>query len=267
MRRSHLISPEIIMLLTKVFRNVRWYMIGANAINMNFELREESEMRVTEDIDLAVYLNGYQEFETIKQDLIEHDFKWNGSRPYRFTQETDSLILDIIPFGGISSGDEIEFYDSKVRLSVKGLKEMMGETVLVSMDDNVRFHLASLDALAVLKLISWNERPEWRGKDLEDFLYILDKYFDLHSNEIFEEYNYLFHPESDNMKIIGARVMGIKLKSILTAHGPLFSDLNNIIDKNICDSDQWSKVYAIHFNVPADIALDILIAFKEAFKQ
>ncbi|MDF1515242.1 MAG: hypothetical protein P1S60_15645 [Anaerolineae bacterium] len=132
---------------------------------------------------------------------------------------------------------------------------------------NVRFHLASLDALAVLKLISWNERPEWRGKDIEDFLYILDKYFDLHSNEIFEKYNYLFDSESDNMKIIGATVMGIKLQSILTAHDPLYSDLNNIIIKNIRDSDQWSKVYATHFNVPADIAREILNAFREAYVQ
>lgn len=210
MMHSKWISTETIRLLTKVFRNVRWYMIGANAINMNFELREESEMRVTEDIDFAVYLNGYPEFETIKQDLVDLDFKWNESRPYRFTRASDSLILDIIPFGGISSEDEIEFYGGKVRLSVKGLREMMGETVLVSMDNNVRFHLASLDALAVLKLISWNERPEWRGKDIEDFLYILDKYFDLHSNEIFEKFNYLFDSESDNMKIIGARTAGMK---------------------------------------------------------
>ena len=138
MMNSKWISPETIRLLTKVFRNVRWYMIGANAINMNFELREESEMRVTEDIDFAVYLNGYPEFETIKQDLVDLDFKWNESRPYRFTRASDSLILDIIPFGGISSKDEIEFYGGKVRLSVRGLKEMMGETVLVSMDNNVR---------------------------------------------------------------------------------------------------------------------------------
>lgn len=150
---------------------------------------------------------------------------------------------------------------------MKGLKEMMGETVLVSMADNVRFQLAFLDALAVLKLVSWNERPEWRGKDLEDFLYILDKYFDLHSNEIFEDYNYLSNPESYNMKILGAEVMEVKLKSILTTHDPLYSDLYNILDKNIYDSDRWSKVYATYFNIPADIAREILFAFRKAFKK
>lgn len=265
MKHSNLISPEIIRLLAQVFRKVRWYMIGANAINIHFIIREESEMRVTEDIDFAVYLNSYPEFENIKRDLIDLGFKWNKSRPYRFTKTDNSLILDIIPFGGISAGDEIKFYDGNVNLSVKGLKEMMGETVRMSIDEDVRLPLASLDALAILKLVSWNERPEWRGKDLDDFLHILDKYFDLHADEIFEDYNYLFHPYSDNMKIIGAEVMGLKLKSILKAHDPLYSDLHSILDENINKTDQWNKIYATRFNLPADIARDILVKLREAF--
>jgi predicted nucleotidyltransferase len=67
MMDSKWISPETIRLLSKVFRNVRWYKIGANAINMNFELREESEMRVTEDIDFAIYLQKTKSNSTVER--------------------------------------------------------------------------------------------------------------------------------------------------------------------------------------------------------
>jgi predicted nucleotidyltransferase len=269
MMSSKLISTKTIKLLTRVFKEVsaRWYMIGANAINMHLALMNEPAMRTTDDVDFAVYLNGYPEFEIIKQSLIDLDFSWSESLPYRFIRKSDSHILDIIPFGGISLENEMEFYDGKVKLSVKGLKEMMGETELVSVENSVRFHLASLDALSVLKLISWSERPEWRGKDREDFLYIMDHYFDLHSSEIFEKYNYLFHPESENTKLIGARVIGLKLKTILKNHNKLYSELCSIINGNIRDSDQWSKDYAVQFDTPADIAREILQTFRKAFIQ
>ena len=68
--------------------------------------------------------------------------------------------------------------------------------------------------LVILKLIAWQDRSDVRPKDAQDVGYILEKYFDIAAEEIYDHHNDLFDEKAEPAEI-GARVMGRQIGNIL----------------------------------------------------
>jgi predicted nucleotidyltransferase len=91
--------------------------------------------------------------------------------------------------------------------------------------------LASLPGLAIMKLISWNEKYPNRRRDAEDLLFIMNKYEEAGNTErLYEEDLSLLQEENFDTKLAGARLLGRDMAKI--------SDLRTVqIIKGILDAE------------------------------
>ncbi len=83
----------------------------------------------------------------------------------------------------------------------------------VTFNDGSIYQIATLPAIVLLKLIAWDDRPEYRLKDLQDIAVIVDNYFDFFSEDIYDNHSDLF--ENRELDEISAYVIGRKIKSII----------------------------------------------------
>ena len=89
---------ETLPLLEKMFKMIRikCYLIGAVARDIHYIKAKERPPRATEDIDFAIMVDGYHQFEEIRIELLSMDFTQDAAKPYRFINDEKKTILDII---------------------------------------------------------------------------------------------------------------------------------------------------------------------------
>jgi len=207
---------DLMDILEEAFKkyNVDYYLIGATSRDLWIDgISSIPAVRATYDLDFAIYLNDNHEFESIKNTLVEKGFG-RTQHPYRLNY--GNIIIDLLPFGNIEVNRTVKLLaDPPVTLSVLGFQEVYTETVLI--EDN--FKVASLPGLCVLKLISFNESPD-RLRDIQDFEYLLDNYFEIFPNEIFDKYSDLIAEYNDG-RIAGAKAIGLSIKNILNINADL----------------------------------------------
>ena len=233
------ISENIISLLEsrhwdKIIKNISdaatnlkidFFIIGAAARDIG--MPENSNFRRTYDIDFAISVTHKNDFFALKEILcLEYSYKEDGE--YKLISKNGETI-DLVPYGEMRVNyNEI----ASVMLNEEGLKEVSEnglQTIFLS--DETPIKVATLAAVTLLKLISWDDQKDLRGKDAEDINSIMEGYFDLFSNEIFEEHNDLFN-EDDNQNTllpIGTQVLGRHIGSILKGKTVLIKQVLSIL--------------------------------------
>jgi predicted nucleotidyltransferase len=135
--------------------------------------------RATLDVDIGVFVSDWDQFRTLKEALVRTG-KFSPTRQAQRLRFNDELLLDIIPFGGVAEEDHsIEWppeYDTK--LSVAGFQEcyLHAVSVLVRADPDLVVKVVALAGLAILKIVSWDDNIERRGKDAADLIFIMKNY-------------------------------------------------------------------------------------------
>ena len=106
----------------------------------------------------------------------------------------DGIQVDIFPFGEIEIDDAVEIAgEGLTSIKVNGFKEVyQSGTEELETQTGHFFKVASLPAIVLLKLIAFDDRPEKRMKDALDIASILDHFFDLQADLIYEKHNDLF---------------------------------------------------------------------------
>ena len=119
---------------------IDYYIIGAFARDLWLEDNKRlPDRRATLDLDLAIYIAEWQQYDSLKQYLHEvHGFVLD-KEPYRLNS-SDGLILDLIPFGGVEKSHQV-YLDGNppVQLSVFGTKEVVGQAVSIRVCSNFVF--------------------------------------------------------------------------------------------------------------------------------
>ena len=142
--------------------------------------------RDTRDIDLALMVEDWADFERLRQSLIAsghftpvgdilHQFKFNGI-----------YDLDLIPFGAIERANRTIAWppDGNMVMGVFGFREAYNDTLLVQLPGGEMLRVVSLAALTVLKLLAWEQRRWHRpGADAHDIAVILRHYLDAGNQE------------------------------------------------------------------------------------
>lgn len=98
----------------------------------------------------------------------------------------------------------------------------------------MNFKVATLAGIVLLKLIVFDDRPEQRAKDPRDIRVIIEYYFELQSELIYEFHNDLFGlatPES--LAVIAARVIGREMNKPLSANPALRERVQRILEHHI----------------------------------
>jgi predicted nucleotidyltransferase len=187
--RERPLDPVRLEILRQVDRVARelaldYFVVGAMArdilLNGVFGL---SAGRATRDVDLAVAVEGWPQFEAIKVRLVRTGAFVSDERAaqrlyHRAASERRDYPLDLVPFGGVERpGNKIAWPpDGSVVMNVAGYGEALASAVPVEVEPGFAVRVASLPGLAILKLVAWADRGIGDPRDAIDLATLLRRY-------------------------------------------------------------------------------------------
>jgi predicted nucleotidyltransferase len=212
---SDKISPtisKILIVIDEVAKknNVDFFVAGATArdiiLNTVYGIKVH---RATNDIDFAIRINSWEQFNSISKDIIRRGFeKTNIIHRFKF----NNFPVDFVPFGGITNDKTTITWPDKneKEMSVLGFSEVYENIELVKINEipETIVKFASVEGLTILKLVSWTENPSRSQKDADDLLLIMKSYTDAGNLErLMDEHSDLVS-ETFDYQIAGAKLLG-----------------------------------------------------------
>jgi len=254
---------------------IPFFVMGATARDMIFELGYgRPSRRATYDRDLGVCVASWAEFENLKKQIFTSGHFKPTHDIHRIRYRGD-LDVDILPFGGIAgTGEEICWPpDKAIVMSVAGFAEAFRAalTVRVKAIPPLDVLVASPPGLAILKLISWSDRPHERSRDALDLAYILENYLDAGNNErLYEEHMDLVEVERFDYLGAGARLLGRDLARI--GQPKTMRRIEEILKREISDGGQHLLIQGMTptgtlFEGEREGRSDELLALLQQFKK
>lgn len=176
-------NPLLVAILRKVsccFAEMEqsFFVIGATARDILIrQLVGVSSGRKTRDLDLAIAIPDWEDFEHIKQVLLAHGFEKEPKMYQRFYY--GDYEMDIVPYGDIAREDGYIYWppEEDIAMSVKGFSDVLSNAITVTIDDDFDIKIASLHGLFILKFNAWLDRNFQTSKDAVDMAFILENYF------------------------------------------------------------------------------------------
>ena len=158
------------------------YVVGATARDIMMKMLDESpSKRETSDLDVAIALSDWSQFDNLSKELLASHFHKGKAKQkfyYKGEQHENDYEVDIVPFGDIAD-DEIILWppDGTPEMSVKCFTDVMNHSIPISVDDKFTVHIAPLAGQFFIKLDSWMDRHDRDHKDADDMFFILGKYY------------------------------------------------------------------------------------------
>ena len=217
------VSPErpvdrvIVEVLTAIDRAARdlgisYFVAGAMARDLVLHhVFAFDTMRATNDIDIAVHVSDWDQFDSLKQRLIDSQGFSVDLRAAQRLHYLSAFPVDLVPFGGVveSNGHISWPPDRAIEMNVIGYDDALDTSLRIEVTKDLLVPVASLAGLALLKVFAWLDRGHMNPKDAQDLALLLRRYAetidpdDLHGNEakILEAVDY-------DYERAGARILG-----------------------------------------------------------
>jgi predicted nucleotidyltransferase len=198
---------------------IPFFIVGATARDILLEVHYGiGSKRATLDIDIAVFIENWEQFYHLKDELI-------GIKHFKPTRDIHRLLfqkrlpVDIVPFGGVAEkGDLVEWPpDGSFKMSVTGFRECFQHAIQVKISDKPKLSISvvSLAGLAILKLVSWDDNSARRQKDASDLVFIIRNYLDAGNLErLFEEAPDIVDSGEYDYEAGSARLLGRDISKI-----------------------------------------------------
>jgi predicted nucleotidyltransferase len=202
-------------------KGVSFFLVGAMARDFILEhWHKIPTSRATLDIDFGIRVPGWNEFLRLKQGLIDTgDFQ--KERAINRLFYSDRLRIDLIPFGPIEENGRKIFWppNQDIVMSVLGFEDSFNNSLTVQLrkDPMLEIKIATLAGLAIMKLISWDDRYPERAKDASDLKTIIYSYTDAGNSErIFDELIEFVDSDQFDYVAAGAIILGRDMSRIMS---------------------------------------------------
>jgi predicted nucleotidyltransferase len=219
--------------------SIDFYLIGAIARDIWYA-KGNAVSTGTRDVDFAVFIANQEDYNLLKAYLVKQK-KFVESKANAFVFiSTEGLVVDILPFGEIEIDDSIHITaEGLTTIRVNGFKEVFESgTERLELETGHAFEVATLPSIVLLKLISYDDRPEQRLKDPGDIASIIQNYFDLQSDNIYENHTDLFDNADFTLQKAGARITGREIKTIVESNTVLKRRITDILISHINQADE-----------------------------
>jgi predicted nucleotidyltransferase len=229
--------------------NAPFFVVGATARDIILEYGFGIEtIRATNDIDLGVEVSGWNQYAKLTEDLVATgEFEPTGE--HQRLRYKGSALIDIIPFGPIANPDGSFSWppDHEVEMNTLGFDESYEHALTVRLrrkpDLDIKF--ANPAGLALMKLLSWDDRHPERSSDAKDLGFLMRTYIDAGNEER------LFEQEADIIEILresgsydyvraSARLLGRDISAI--AHPETKERLLSILEKETSEEGPYRFV-------------------------
>lgn len=199
-----------------------FFLIGAAARDLMLHHAHGIQpTRQTEDVDFAVMAPDWDTFAALRAALIARDkfLERPGPATHRLRHKESGLPLDIVPFGGIERADRTIAWppDEATVFDCFGAREAFAASVWVQLPENARVRVAPIPALALLKVMAWQDRKHTKsGWDAPDLLLYLRSYMDCgNMDRAANEHGDLFEAPDYDHEMAGARLLARDLALLL----------------------------------------------------
>ena len=216
---GHPLLKKLLGELIPVFEKLKinFYIVGATARDIILEIHNISPDRRTKDIDFAIAIDNWEEFDNLEKEMLSHThFTKDSKQKQRFFYLND-FEIDIVPFGQIADEKDKIFWPPKKNfaMTILGFKEIESETIIVNIG-GFEIKVASLDGIFLLKLFAWKDRNIRGNKDADDLGFILQNYLNINEERAATKYyNEVYEMETFTSIKAGAVLLGIDISKIL----------------------------------------------------
>lgn len=212
------------------------YVVGAVARDIGMKLLNETDAkRRTRDLDVAIALNDWSQFEKISTLLQTNNFK-KGKANQRFYYKGEDgendYEIDIVPFGDIEENEQILWPpESNPVMSVKCFNDVMSVADTIQIDNKFTIKMAPLSGQFLIKFDTWLDRHSLTNKDALDMYYIMSNYYlanITHKQPIPNE----LEPNDENFDttVWGTKWIACEMKSFLSSEHCKFY-LNKLLEE------------------------------------
>ncbi len=197
---------------------ILFFVVGATArdivLNHCHTIRTD---RATRDLDIGVEVDGWDEFQKLSKALVATGRFKATKEPYRL--KFGRFPVDIVPFGDVSpEGKTISWPpDQQVIMNIMGFKEayQYGMNVRLSDAPVLDVKVPTIPGMALMKIISWNDRYPVRSKDAEDLLFFMEHYAEAgNEDRLFDNEVELLQMEGFDLVLAGTRLLGRDMAAI-----------------------------------------------------
>lgn len=176
--------------------------------------------RATEDIDLALAVENWNQFDEVRQRLLDSgSFSEMQGAAHQLKFEGHTRV-DLVPFGGVERPDGTIAWppDGDPEMSVLGFAEALQCADEILLPGNHRVSVISLPMLILVKLIAAYDRYQRRpGVDMADVLFILEHYLGCgNQDRLFNEESDLLEDPAFDYELAGAIMAGRDLAKDLS---------------------------------------------------
>ncbi len=198
---------------------IHFFVVGATARDFIFEhCYNIRSPRRTKDIDLGVEVADWDNFSKLTKALLATG-KFSSAREKQRFLFNEEVFIDIVPFGPISDKDKKISWppEHEIFMTMLGFEEAYENsiTVRLSSDPALDIKLPPLSGLALMKIVSWNERYPEGKKDAEDLLFIMNNYERAGNEErLYNQELSLLEDEKFDIKLAGIRLLGQDMAKI-----------------------------------------------------
>lgn len=141
--------------------------------------------RATQDIDFAFAVRSWDQFHALRQRLLESGSFGSIEGKQHRLRHRNTLTVDLVPFGDIETDDRRIAWppSGDVVMDVFGFQESIASAETALLPSNVEISMVALPALALLKLVAWEDRHRRTpGKDAADLSLIMRSYLAVSAN-------------------------------------------------------------------------------------
>jgi predicted nucleotidyltransferase len=264
---------EVFQIIDEVLseRSIPYYLVGVNAIALELLESGYKPSRGTKDIDFAIMISSIRAFDEVSDQLVVKGFN-KVKAPWTLYHPDYKIVIDLLPFGEVEENDTENFNRRYSDLHVLGFKEVLAQSKEIKIENKIA-RIPPLHGMVILKLVAWSDRPEERGNDPFDILYIITKYFDLEFDEITTNHNDTFPEGELDQLLVAARVLGRKAAEILQYSFELKRRILSILETNSIDPEsssiarQWVKMKAWDLRYAGNLLGELKKGIEEVLKR
>lgn len=198
------------------------FIVGATARDIIFaHVYNVRIYRETTDIDFGIATESWAQYERLKKDLIDHEsFRVDKTATHRLWRGrgVDEMKIDFVPYGELESpAGQVAFPpDGDFVMTTDGFTEAYNDSLIAELSDDLQVRIASPAGLALLKFVSYYDKPHIRVRDLQDIVFIMKNYLEADNEERLYEDNDLLDDENFDLRTAGARLLGRDMSGLLT---------------------------------------------------
>lgn len=223
--------------------------------------------RQTTDIDFAVQVANWDDFESLKAQLGSVGNFTISNVSHRLYSSLGTPI-DIVPFGGVADDQSIiKMPPNEFPMNVLGFKEALDSAYNIQLSDDLVVKVASPEGFVLLKFIAWTDRAaDKRGRDAADIGYMLNTYEEISEvKDSFFDSEELINKFDGDIRMYAAHRLGQRVESISSSESAqilkgIFECVNPKLDIEIFKIEMNRGYRSQHSN-------KLLEQFIEGFNQ